>query len=448
MARFSRRGFLQAGSGATLGLLASTGSSDALPGHRLPSPAEDPGSGDPVRFASIGVGIEGSSLLRTAVTMPQAKCVAACDLYDARHLLAREIAGQDIRTTRRYHEILDDKNIEAVIVATPDHWHKQVTVDALAAGKDVYCEKPMAHTIAEGEAMVRAVQSGKNFVQVGSQRVSSALFLKAKSLFDAGAIGELLQVELQLGRNSPGGAWEYPIPPDLSPATLDWETWQGAVPKKPFNAIDFARWRCFRAYGTGMAGDLMVHLLSGMQCVTGINAMPDQAFSVGGIRRWPDGRDMPDVQTTAFFYGKVPVSVRLTLGTETPEMTRIMGSHGTLEVTDNTVHWIPQLGVDTSPDYGLNGWPSAMHAAYEKKWHAEHDPELEAHVLQETQSWHGPSWDDFRPHLANFFSSVRTRRPPVEDVVFGHHAAGACHMANASYFRKAVIRPGEAMNEA
>jgi predicted dehydrogenase len=274
VARFSRRGFLQAGSGATLGLLASNGSSAVITGPRLQSPAEDPGSGDPVRFASIGVGIEGSSLLRTAVTMPQAKCVAACDLYDDRHLLARQIAGQDIRTTRRYHEILDDKNIEAVIVATPDHWHKQVTVDALAAGKDVYCEKPMAHTIAEGEAMVQAVQSGKNLVQVGSQRVSSALFLKAKSLFDAGAIGELLQVELQLGRNSPGGAWEYPIPPDLSPATLDWETWQGDVPKKPFNAIDFSRWRCFRAYGTGMAGDLMVHLLSGMQCITGINAMP------------------------------------------------------------------------------------------------------------------------------------------------------------------------------
>jgi predicted dehydrogenase len=448
VARFSRRGFLQAGSGATLGLLASNGSSAVITGPRLQSPAEDPGSGDPVRFASIGVGIEGSSLLRTAVTMPQAKCVAACDLYDDRHLLARQIAGQDIRTTRRYHEILDDKNIEAVIVATPDHWHKQVTVDALAAGKDVYCEKPMAHTIAEGEAMVQAVQSGKNLVQVGSQRVSSALFLKAKSLFDAGAIGELLQVELQLGRNSPGGAWEYPIPPDLSPATLDWETWQGDVPKKPFNAIDFSRWRCFRAYGTGMAGDLMVHLLSGMQCITGINAMPDEAFSVGGIRRWPDGRDMPDVQTTAFLYGRVPISVRLSLVTETPEVTRVMGSHGILELTESSLRLTPQLGVDTSPDYGLNGWPAAMHAAYEKKWHAEHDPELEAHILAETRMWHGASWDDFRPHLANFFSSVRTRKSPVEDVVFGHHAAGACHMANASYFRKTIIRPGEALHEA
>ena len=437
MAQFSRRNFLQVGAGTAL--------ASVMPGRHFALAAQQPAAltGERVRFASIGVGIQGSSLLRATMALPQGQCVAACDLYDGRHTLAQEIAGSSIRTTRRYHEILDDKNIEAVIVAVPDHWHKQITVDALAAGKDVYCEKPMSHTIAEGEAMVRAVQSSKQFVQVGSQRVSSALFLKAKSLFDEGAIGELLQVELQLGRNSPGGAWQYPILPDLSPATLDWVTWQGAVPKKPFNPIDFHRWRCFHQYGTGMAGDLMVHLLSGMQCITGINAAPDQAYSVGGIYRWKDGRNMPDVQTTTFTYGHVPVSIRLTLGTETPEVTRVLGSKGILEVSNQAVTFTPQLGVDRSPDYGLNGWPAAMHAAYEKQWHAEHDPFLAAHVLEETTVWHGPSWDDLHPHLANFFSSVRTRKPPVEDVVFGHHAAAACHMANTSYFEGKVMKSPE-----
>jgi predicted dehydrogenase len=397
-------------------------------------------TGERVRFASIGVGIQGSSLLRAAMTLPQAQCVAACDLYDGRHVLAQEIAGPSVRTTRRYQEILDDKSVECVIVAVPDHWHKQVTVDALSAGKDVYCEKPMSHSIADGEAMVEAVRNGKNFVQVGSQRVSSPLFLKAKSLFDEGAIGDLLQVELQLGRNSPGGAWQYPVPPDLSPATLDWETWQGTVPKKSFDPIAFSRWRCFHQYGTGMAGDLMVHLLSGMQCATGINAVPDEVYSIGGIHRWKDGRDMPDEQTTALTYGPVSVSIRLTLGTETPEVTRMLGSKGILEVANSSVILTPQLGVDRSPDYGLNGWPAAMHAAYEKQWHAEHDPELAAHVLEETSVWHGPSWDDLHPHLANFFSAVRTRKPVVEDVVFGHHAAAACHMANRSYFEGKVIK--------
>ena len=437
MPQFSRRGFLELGAGTAL--------SAVLPGRHFTLAAQQPAApaGERVRFASIGVGIQGSNLLRAAVTLPQAQCVAACDLYDGRHTLAQQIAGAGIRTTRRYHEILDDKTIEAVIVAVPDFSHKQIAIDALAASKDVYCEKPMSHSLADGEAMVRAVHGSRNFLQVGSQRVSSQLFLKAKSLFDQGAIGDLLQVELQLGRNSPGGAWEYPILPDLSPATLDWETWQGAVPKKPFDAIDFHRWRCFHQYGTGMAGDLMVHLVSGMQCITGINAVPDQAYSVGGIYRWKDGRDMPDVQTTAFTYGHVPVSIRLTLGTETPEVTRILGCRGILEVSNLSVTLAPQLGVDRSPDYGLSGWPAAQHAAYEKQWHAQHDPELAAHVFDETTVWHGPSWDDLHPHLANFFDSVRTRKPPVEDVVFGHHAAAACHMANTSYFDGKVVRNSE-----
>ena len=437
MALYTRRGFLQTGAAVTA---LATGRHIALAALQTPAAP----AGEPVRYASIGVGIEGSSLLRAAVTLPEGRCVAACDLYDGRHTLAREIAGQQIRTTRRYHEILASPDVECVIVAAPDHWHKQITVDALEAGKDVYCEKPMSHSIADGAAMVEAVRSSSGrFVQVGSQRVSSAIFGKAKELFDAGAVGELLEVELQLGRNSPGGAWQYPPPLDLSPATLDWETWQGTVPPKPFDPLTFARWRCWRAYGTGMAGDLMVHLLSGTQFVTGIHALPDEAWSTGGIRRWPDGRDMPDLQATTFRYGAVPVTVRLTLGTETPEVTRILGSRGILEVTNNSVILTPQLGVDRSPDYGLNGFPAAMHAAYERQWHAEHDPFLNAHPLDETTTWHGESWDNLAPHVRNFFVSVRTRKPPVEDVVFGHHAAGACHMANLSYFDKRVVRSSE-----
>jgi predicted dehydrogenase len=462
MTSFSRRTFLHAGSGAAAAaLLPARGNARApKPGAQsAPCSASEaaappfidlpqvipPPVGEPVRFASIGVGIEGSSLLRAAVTLPHGKCVAACDLYDARHTLAQEIAGTGITVTRRYHEILDDKNIEAVIVAVPDHWHKQITVDALAAGKDVYCEKPMSHSIAEGDEMVSAVKHSKNFVQVGSQRVSSVIFAKAKELYDSGVIGQAHEVELQLGRNSPGGAWVYPPPPGLSPENLDWTTWLGDAPKKPFDPITFARWRCWHEYGTGMAGDLMVHLLSGMQFATGINAIPDQAYSTGGIYRWIDGRNMPDLQMTTFRYGDVVVSVRLTQSAETPEMTRIMGPTGLIEVTSNSVILIPQQGVDRSPDYGLNGFPAAMHSAYEQQWHAEHDPWLAAHPVQPPTVWKGPSWDDMHPHLAVFFNAVRTRQPVAEDVVFGHHAAAACHMANRSYFEKqTILRPDTA----
>jgi predicted dehydrogenase len=436
MAKFrpiSRRSFLQAGSGAAAaGLLGI---------HTVDLPAEMPAldPANPVRFGIIGVGTQGSTLLSGSVSLPGVKCVAASDLYDGRHTLAKEIAGQDVKTTRRYDEVLEDKSIECVIVAAPDFWHKTIVVDALNAGKDVYVEKPMSHTIAEGEEMVRVSQKTGKFVQVGSQRVSSAIFVKAQELVASGAIGDLLQAELQLGRNSPDGAWEYPPPPDLSPENLDWVTWQKDVPKKPFDPLTFARWRCWHEYGTGMAGDLMVHLVSGMQFATGINAIPDSAYTVAGIERWKDGRNMPDVQSTVLRYGKIPVSVRLTLGTETPEITRIMGSLGVVEITNNSVTLMPQLGINTGTSYYSQSYPSVLRKQYNQDWHAKNDSIIASHPLADATVYRGISWDNVTPHLANFFSAVRTRKPVVEDVVFGHHAAAACHMANASYFENMLI---------
>ena len=440
--RVSRRGFLQVGGGAAVAAAVAGRAAGAQSADNTLAPfTPQPLSGESVRFASIGVGIEGSVLLRAAVKLPNAKCVAACDVYDGRHTLAREIAGPEISVTRDYRQILADPKIEAVLVGTPDHQHAPIVIAALGAGKDVYCEKPMSHTIAEGEAMVRAAQGSKGrLVQVGSQRVSSAVFLKAHELCQSGVIGPVRQVELMLGRNSPGGAWEYPPPLDLSPANLDWNAWLGSAPKKPFDPLTFARWRCWREYGTGMAGDLMVHLLSGMQFITGINQMPDMALSVGGIERWKDGRNMPDLQVTTFMYGSVPVTVRLTQGTETPEITRVMGPGGVIEVSNNIVTLTKESGLDRGPDYGLNGFPAAMKAEYLQRWHAEHDPELAAHPHTPPETWKGTSWDDHAPHLSAFFTSVRTRQPLPEDVVFGHHAAGACHMANTSYFEKRPVR--------
>jgi hypothetical protein len=116
-----------------------------------------------------------------------------------------------------------------------------------------------------------------------------------------------------------------------------------------------------------------------------------------------------------------------------------MGPKGIIELTNSSVSFSPQLGLDRSPSYGLNGFPAAMRAEYEKQWHAEHDAVLAQHPLDETTVWHGPSWDELKPHLTNFFESVRTRKPVVEDVVFGHYAAAACHMANTSYFEGKVI---------
>jgi hypothetical protein len=132
--------------------------------------------------------------------------------------------------------------------------------------------------------------------------------------------------------------------------------------------------------------------------------------------------------------------VRLTLGTETPEITRVLGSKGVIEITNNSVAYLPQLGINTAPSYYSQSYPAALRHQYDKDWHAENDPILAQHPLAEATVYRGQSWDSLKPHLANFFSAVRTRKPVIEDVVFGHHAAAACHMANASYFEDRVIK--------
>jgi len=399
---------------------------------------------DRVRFGIIGVGMQGSGLLANSIQLPGVECVIAADLYDGRHTLAKEITNNtSLPTTRRYQEVLERKDIDCVIAAVPDHWHKGVVVDAVNAGKDVYCEKPMSHSPADGVAMVDATQKAGRIVQVGSQRVSGIIAAKARDLLAQGTIGDLCLIEGSNGRNSPCGAWEYPPPPDLSTTTLDWDTWQGTVPKRAFDPYLFARWRCWKEYGTGVAGDLLVHLVSGMLAMLGTKEAPQRCMAMGGIVRWKDGRNMPDVHASIFEYektGAVPVYLRLNLGTDTPEGYRFMGSKGILEVNGTSVTYIPQSGEDDSPCYYAASFPKAMHEAYETKWHEEHDVALGKETVVEGIRFTGPSWDDVKPHLWNFFQAVKTRQPVVEDVVFGHHAALACHMANESYFRGSGVR--------
>jgi predicted dehydrogenase len=259
-------------------------------------------------------------------------------------------------------------------------------------------------------------------------------------------LGDMMLVEGWLGRNDPTGAWEYPPPFDLSPQNLDWDTWQGTVPKKSFDPYTFARWRCWKEYGTGLAGDLLVHLVSGMMFMMSMNEAPKQAMAMGGIRRWKDGRNMPDVHGTLFYYGDLPVYMRLNQGTEMPETYRFQGSKGILEVTEFGLSFSPQSGKDTMPSYYDSSFPHAMRAEYEKKWHEENDPKMGQEPMPESVSYRGPDYDDMKPHLWNFFRAVRSRKPVVEDAVFGHHAALACHMANESYFRKTAVFWDEASN--
>jgi predicted dehydrogenase len=437
----SRRDFIRRSTGA--GVTLATSSLLSAP-RTLAARAGSVAASDTVRFGMIGIGMEGSGVLDTAVRLAGVECVAACDVYDDRHQLANEIisgvTGKTVPTTRRYQDLLDNKEIDCVVVAVPDHWHKQIIVDACDAGKDVYCEKPMTHKVEEGFEIIDAEGKNHRIVQIGSQRRSSINFARAKELIAQGAIGEVHYAQAILGRNSPCGAWVYPPPPDLSPQNLDWETWQGDAPKRPFDPIRFARWRAYKDYGEGLPGDLFVHTISGIYYVMGLDSPPERAQTCGGLFRWKDGRDFPDVMTTLYDYPELRVAVLMTQSTHEEEVTRFLGSLGIIDVYNDGDHMVvrPQDGKDHGPCYYTSSYPAKMRAAYDKEWHEKNDPKLgAAQPVEGEQTFsYPPNYSELEEHLWNFFQSVRTRQPSVEDATFGNNASIGCHMANYSYFHK------------
>jgi predicted dehydrogenase len=432
--RITRRDFVRLGAGAVA-------AGAAVKATVLEPPAlaaQGTGTaGRKIRFVSIGTGIRGCDLLRSARQVPTGECVGTADLYTMHQKAGQEAYGADIPTTRDYRALLDRKDVDAVIVAVADHQHRRVVLDCVAAGKDVYCEKPMSHNVADGLAMVEAVRKNKRIFQAGSQRVSNIVYKKAAEIYKSGRLGEVTYVEAYTDRNSPSGAWVYPVAPDASPETIDWKTWLLDAPDRPFNAERFFRWRCFADYGEGVAGDLYVHLLSGFQCISGINAVPNRAYSTGSLTHFKDGRDFPDLLATLYDYPGMAVKVHCNQNNASGESTVFYGRLGTMEIAGNTVTVTPQ---DTSPQpegYSLNGWTAAAKKQYFEEWRAAH-PEHPA-KLGEVETYSAPhGYDDTADHLANFFHAVETREHLVEDEVFGNHAAISCHMANHSYFQRAI----------
>ncbi len=396
-------------------------------------------SGQKVRFVSIGTGIRGCDLLRAARLVPNGVLVGTADLYDMHQQAGKEAWGAEVPTTRDYHSLLDRKDVDAVIVAVPDHQHRRVVLDAVAAGKDVYCEKPMSHNVADGLAMVEAVTAGKRIFQAGSQRVSNIVYKKAAEIYASGRLGEVHLVEGHSDRNSPSGAWVYPIPPDASPKTIDWETFSRDAPARRFDPVRFFRWRCYADYGEGVAGDLFVHLLSGFQCISGINTIPGRAYSTGSLTHFNDGRDFPDLLATLYDYPGLTLSLHCNQNNEAGEPIIFYGSQATMVINGNTLTVTPQ---DTSPrpeGYSLNGWTAAAKQRYLDEWHAANPPQ--APKLAEVESYTAPQgYNDTAEHIANFFNAIATREHVVEDEVFGNNAAIACHMANHSYFHHIVAQ--------
>ncbi|WP_400071966.1 Gfo/Idh/MocA family protein [Zobellia russellii] len=406
-------------------------------------------SNDQINLALIGTGIQGIFDTQAALTVSGVKLVAACDLYTSRLERAKELWGEAIFTTRDYREILNRKDIDAVIIATPDHWHQKIVIDALQVGKHVYCEKPMVQQWEEGQAIISAQKASGKICQVGSQGMSSLGNEKAKQLYKEGAIGDIVMLDFYNDRYSAEGAWQYPIPPNASKKNVDFDTFLGKAPKVSFEPKRFFNWRNYRDYGTGVAGDLFVHAFSTLNHVIDSHG-PDRAMATGGLRYWKDGRDVPDVSITLYDYPKTETHsafnaafrINFIAGSGGGSGFKLIGTEGEMEIGQNSVS-LKRSKLSLVPGgYSLISFPEAMQEQI-KNGYAQQNLETRASALKTgTTKWQAPK--DYKgghhDHFYNFFTAIRENGKVIQDPTFGLRAAGAALLANESYYKKEPVQ--------
>lgn len=449
----SRRNFIKQVTGTALAIASSPLASLADKQHaeeRILQYQKRFSANDRVNIAVIGLGIMGNNDLKTSLKVPGVQLVGACDLYTGRLERAKEVYGKDLFTTNDYRKILDRKDVDAVIIATADQWHARISKDALAKGKHVYCEKPMVHYISEGKGVIDAQHASKKVMQIGSQRVSSIVYAKAKELYQSGEIGKLNMVNAVYDRQSALGAWEYTMPLDASPQTVDWDRYIEGMAKIPYDAKKFFWWRNYKEFGTGVAGDLFVHLLSGTHVITSSKG-PDKIYASGELAYWKDGRNVPDIMTGIMSYPEtkehpafqLTLQVNFVSGTGGSELVQFIGDEGVMKVSGGGLS-IHHSIMPKAP--GIGGWdaletyPEEMQkkllADYNSKYSSEDQkpPQKQDIVYRAPQGY-----DDSLEHHLHFYEGIRKGTPVVEDAVFGFRAAAPCLACNESYFKNKII---------
>ena len=389
-----------------------------------------------VTVAVIGAGIRGLELMQGILSVG-GNVAAVCDLYDGHFRRAQEIQA-NTPTTREYRDILERKDVDAVFIATSDHWHAPIAMDAMRAGKDVYCEKPMTHTIPQALQMADVSKETKRLVQVGSQSISMTSTQKARELVQGGQIGNVFMVQASIFRPSAIGAWRYPVPPDASPQTVDWERYLGNAPKRPFDAARFFQFRNWWDYGTGIAGDEYVHLLSRVHYLMNTQ-FPLSAVANGGIYKWTGDREVPDIHNALYDYGKfqVVVMANLVSNFEGGEIVRFMGDKGTVVLTEESASLLP-YDEEWGYEYPLESWPKDTKDPFMAAHKDDPTADIgtyrkQPHRKPQNMRQRAEGTED---HLLNFFAAVKSRQQPIENVDFGLGTAVACHMANLSYLKK------------
>jgi predicted dehydrogenase len=351
-----------------------------------------------IRFAIIGVRGRGAELARGFATCQDVEVAAVCDIDDAVFAKSvsdvEQVSGKAPKTEKDFRRLLDDKHIDAVAVATPDHWHALITVMACQAGKDVYCEKPASHNVVEGRRMVEAARKYKRVVQLGTQRRSAEFVKDAVSFVHSGGIGKvglarawIHQKRVNIGHGKPG-----PVPPGV-----DYAMWQGPAPDRPFMANRFHyNWHWFWNWGTGEVGNNGIHGVDVARWGLGVDA-PLRVASGGGKYLFDDDQEVPDTQVVTWEFPDAAIVWEH----------RMWSTHG-LEGSGYGTAFYGELGTVVIDD--------------KRGWYVEDGPKAG-----------GKATESQGPHLANFLECIRTRNAPNAEIEIGHASTRLCHLGNIAH---------------
>jgi predicted dehydrogenase len=392
-----------------------------------PASARIIGANDRINLGFIGVGGRGRGVMRTYLEMGKndgkSQVVAVCDVYEKRKRIAKEAAGPDAKATLDYREILRDPAIDAVVIATPDHWHAPMAIEAMKAGKDVYLEKPMSRTVEEAREIHEAAVKTQRVLQVGSQTTSSDQWWKARQALADGMIGKMVMSQGSYHRNNPKGEWNWDIDPNAGPEGkgddfIDWKMWLGPAPKRPWNADRFFRFRKYWDYSGGIATDLFYHVMAPLNLVWGGGEFPYRVVGTGGIYVQKDEREVPD---TFMLVADYPSGHSVVLSSSMANATHIPGL---IRGHDGTIMMVPHGRFEGRVEH-ITVTPE-RHAAeeFKKKYGAE---EVKIPVEPRVS------------HYQNFLDCMRSREKCVLDSLTAYKAMVSIALSVESYRRGQVM---------
>jgi predicted dehydrogenase len=397
---------------------------------------------DRIQVGVIGTGARSHELMQALMRVPGTQIVGVADAYTGRVERAVERVGKQAKPYPSHRELIADKSIDAVLVVSPDHWHKDMVIEAVKAGKDVYCEKPLTYRSSEGLEIIRAAQENKRIVMVGSQGVSSETQKKARELIRSGKLGKVTMIRAAYNRNTASGAWIYPIPPDASPKTVNWDLFQGPATKRPFSLERFFRWRCYEDYSGGIATDLFVHLCTSIHFLMDAKA-PSRVMAMGQLYRWTSSRDVPDTLNAILEYPEgfaVNLSSTFNNQLSAEGSFQILGTEGSITLGDGMTYQAETAVEDNR--WIVESWPSRLEAEYYKNpkvQEAELPSTWRPRLATHAEHYRTVGAESTLSHLSTWVESIRTRKQPYEDAVVGHRAAACAHMVNRSVKTRASV---------